>query len=137
MTALALAAMMLLVAQEKGQIVGVGGVFFKSPDNKRLYTWYEEKLGLPNKKNVGIAIGSGSHTTYLGIFRAEAKYFEGPLMVNYIVDDMDALLAKLEKSGVRIDPKRSNSAEGRFAWIFDPDGNKIELWEPTRSAKPQ
>jgi len=52
-------------------------------------------------------------------------------MINYIVDDLDAILAKLARSGVRIDPKREDYDYGRFAWIFDPDGNKIELWEPS------
>ena len=55
-------------------------------------------------------------------------------MVNYIVDDLDALLAKLTASGVRIDPKREDHEDGSFAWIYDPDGNRIELWEP--DAKP-
>jgi len=51
-------------------------------------------------------------------------------MVNFRVDDMDGLLAKLESEGVRIDPKRDDASYGRFAWIYDPDGNKIELWQP-------
>ena len=135
MTALLLVAGML-VAQN---VVGIGGIFFKSPDNKRLYDWYAKNLGLPNKKNVGIAIQSKDQTSYIGIFKAEAKYFEGPMMINFIVDDLEAMLAKLEKAGVRIDPKHENSAEGKFAWIYDPDGTRIELWQPapTRTAKPQ
>ena len=55
-------------------------------------------------------------------------------MVNYIVDDLDAILAKLAENGTRIDPKREDHDYGRFAWIFDPDGNKIELWEPAAPA---
>jgi predicted enzyme related to lactoylglutathione lyase len=51
-------------------------------------------------------------------------------MVNYIVDDLDALLDRLAKEGVRIDPKRQDESYGRFAWIYDSDGNKIELWQP-------
>jgi predicted enzyme related to lactoylglutathione lyase len=51
-------------------------------------------------------------------------------MINYIVDDLDAILAKLAARGVRIDPRREDYDYGRFAWIFDADGNKIELWEP-------
>ena len=53
-------------------------------------------------------------------------------MINYIVDDLDAILTKLTASRVRIDPKREDCDYARFAWIFDPDGNKIELWEPPR-----
>ena len=51
-------------------------------------------------------------------------------MVNYIVDDLDALLDRLENDGVHIDPNRQDESYGRFAWIYDPDGNKIELWQP-------
>jgi predicted enzyme related to lactoylglutathione lyase len=51
-------------------------------------------------------------------------------MINYIVDDLDALLAKLVSNGVAVDPKREDYDYGRFAWVLDPDGNKIELWEP-------
>jgi predicted enzyme related to lactoylglutathione lyase len=130
----------LFLAEDKGRIIGIGGVFFKSPDNKQMYEFYDQKLGLPNQKNAGIAVKGKEQTSYIGIFKAQSKYFEGPLMINYMVDDLDAYLAKLEQRGVKIDPKRENSSEGRFAWIYDPDGTKIELWqppEPTRSAKPQ
>ena len=51
-------------------------------------------------------------------------------MINYIVDDMDALLDRLKQEGVKIDPKRMDESYGRFAWIYDSDGNKIELWQP-------
>ena len=54
-------------------------------------------------------------------------------MINYIVDDLDAILAKLVRNGANVDPKREDHEYGRFAWIFDPDGNKIELWEPPRT----
>jgi predicted enzyme related to lactoylglutathione lyase len=57
-------------------------------------------------------------------------------MVNYIVDGLDAMLERLQKEGVKIDPKRMNEPYGRFAWIYDSDGNKIELWEPPK-AKPE
>ena len=73
------------------------------------------------------------HVTVWSVFPATTKYFEpgqASFMVNYIVDDMDALLERLEKEGVKIDPKRQNEAYGKFAWIYDPDGNKIELWQP-------
>lgn len=66
-------------------------------------------------------------------FPGDTTYFEpGPasFMVNYLVDDLDALLARLANEGVRIDPKRQDESYGRFAWIYDPDGNKIELWQP-------
>lgn len=56
-------------------------------------------------------------------------------MINYIVDDLDALLDRLKQEGVKIDPKQMNESYGRFAWIYDSDGNKIELWQPP-PAKP-
>lgn len=56
-------------------------------------------------------------------------------MINYVVDDLDALLPKLQKDGVKIDPRREDYEYGRFAWIYDPDGNKIELWEPSKPEK--
>ena len=72
----------------------------------------------------------------LDCFPASTKYFEPnqTFMVNYIVDDLDALLDRLKQEGVKIDAKRMDESYGRFAWIYDPDGNKIELWQP--SAKP-
>ena len=68
-------------------------------------------------------------------FPADTKYF-GPgrpaqaAMVNYRVDDLDALLAQLAAAGVTIDPKRDDASYGRFAWITDPEGNRLELWQP-------
>jgi len=76
------------------------------------------------------------HVTVWTIFPSSTNYFEPsqPLMINYIVDDLDALLDRLKQEGVKIDPKRMDESYGRFAWIYDLDGNKIELWQP--SAKP-
>ena len=72
-------------------------------------------------------------TVRVSVFPDNTTYFDpsrAPFMINYIVDDLDAILSKLERNGVTIDPKREDYDYGRFAWIFDPDGNKIELWEP-------
>ena len=77
------------------------------------------------------------HLTVWTIFSDSTDYFgpgHAPFMINYIVDDLDALLDRLKQEGVKIDPKRMNESYGRFAWIYDMDGNKIELWQP--SAKP-
>ena len=77
------------------------------------------------------------HATVWTIFPASTDYIPAtqPFMVNYIVDDLDALLDRLKQEGVKIDAKRMNESYGRFAWIYDLDGNKIELWQPA-SAKP-
>jgi predicted enzyme related to lactoylglutathione lyase len=69
------------------------------------------------------------------LFEKGTKYFEpsrAPFMLNYRVDDLDALLEALRAEGVQIDPKREDADYGRFAWIMDPEGNKIELWEPPK-----
>lgn len=125
--------------EARGRILGIGGIFFKSPDRDALRGWYAQHLGLADK-------GSGAmlpwrdkdhpdqeHVTVWTVFSASSNYFapsNAPFMINYIVDDLDALLARLQKEGVKIDPNRMNESYGKFAWIFDPDGNKIELWQP-------
>lgn len=71
--------------------------------------------------------------TVFAHFPADTRYFGGgeqQAMVNFRVDDLDALLASLEAAGVRIDPKREDYPYGRFAWIWDPEGNRVELWQP-------
>jgi catechol 2,3-dioxygenase-like lactoylglutathione lyase family enzyme len=122
---------------ERGRILGVGGVFFKSANQERLSTWYAEHLGIqgggPTFAWLSCEDPSRELFTVWSVFPSDSNYFDpsaAPFMINYIVDDIDALLAKLGARGARIDPKREDSEYGRFAWIYDPDGNKIELWEP-------
>ena len=130
--------------EQRGRILGIGGVFFKSANRNQLREWYSTHLGIADK-------GGGAtlpwrehddplkeHVTVWTVFPATTKYFNpspAPFMVNYIVDDMDALLARLKQEGVKIDEKRMDESYGRFAWIYDSDGNKIELWQPL-PAKP-
>jgi lactoylglutathione lyase len=130
--------------EQRGRILGIGGVFFKSANRDQMREWYSKHLGLADK-------GQGAtlpwrerddpqkeHVTVLAVFPGSTKYFDpssAPFMINYIVDDIDALLDRLKEEGVKIDPKRMNESYGRFAWIYDSDGNKIELWQPT-STKP-
>jgi len=128
--------------EQRGRILGIGGIFFKSANRDQMREWYSKHLGLADK-------GSGAmlpwrehddpqkdHVTVWTVFPASTDYFalNQPFMVNYIVDDLDALLERLKQEGVKIDPKRMNESYGHFAWIYDPDGNKIEFWQP--SAKP-
>ncbi len=73
--------------------------------------------------------------TVWSIFPADTKYLgssTSPFMINYIVDDLDALLKMLQEEGVEIDPHREDYEYGRFAWIADPEGRRIELWEPQK-----
>jgi hypothetical protein len=129
--------------EQRGRILGIGGVFFKSADRKEMREWYSKHLGIADK-------GQGAmlpwrehddpqkeHVTVWTVFPASTDYFPATqtFMINYIVDDLDALLDRLKEEGVKIDAKRMNESYGRFAWIYDQDGNKIELWQPA-SAKP-
>ncbi|HEY2858002.1 MAG TPA: VOC family protein [Terracidiphilus sp.] len=116
------------------KVVGVGGVFLKAQDPKALSAWYVEHLGVPNS-DFGMAFEGpeAAGMTLFTHFPAATKYFgDGPqqFMLNFRVDDMDGLLAKLAEAGVRIDPKRQDESYGRFAWIWDPEGNRVELWQP-------
>ncbi len=129
--------------EQRGRILGIGGIFFKSADRNQMREWYSKHLGLADK-------GGGAmlpwrehddpkkdHVTVWTIFPASTDYFPATqaFMINYIVDDLDALLDRLKQEGVKIDAKRMNESYGHFAWIYDQDGNKIELWQPA-SAKP-
>lgn len=127
-----------------GRILGIGGVFFQSPDPGALRAWYASRLGFGGgpfeKFRWRPADSDGpSHSTVWSVFPTGSKHFApsaAPFMFNYIVDDLDALLARLAADGVAIDPKRDDTPFGRFAWIADPDGNRIELWEPYPPAAP-
>ena len=115
--------------------VGVGGVFLKARDPKALATWYSTNLGIPIEDGGSLAFSGpeSAGTTVFAHFPADTRYFgDGPQtsMVNFRVDDLDQLLAQLAEAGVRIDPKRADESYGRFAWIWDMEGNRVELWEP-------
>ena len=128
--------------RDKGRVIGIGGVFLKSADHRALASWYRQKLGLRRSPGRGMLLHwradddpGERHYTVWSAFPRSSAYFDpssAPFMINYVVDDLDALLEKLQSRGVKIDPKRESHDYGRFAWIFDPDGNKIELWEPAK-----
>lgn len=126
------------------RVLGIGGIFFKSENPQALYAWYEKHLGIAGKPNVGAMFpwrrtddGAQEHLTVWSIFPASTKYFEpgkAPFMMNYIVDDLDGMLAALRAEGVQVDERVERSDYGNFGWIIDPDGNRIELWEPKNPA---
>jgi predicted enzyme related to lactoylglutathione lyase len=129
------------------RVIGIGGVFFKADDPEKLYRWYEEHLGLKREPDgQGVVFRWRGETgvdeegmTVWAIFRRDASYFDPSrpsMVINYRVEDLDALLEALRAEGVEIDPKREDYEYGRFAWIMDPEGNKIELWEPPKPAAP-
>lgn len=126
-------------APPAGHITGVGGIFFKAKDPKTLAAWYRDVLGMPVEAWGGAALryDAPKHPPALAwnAFPATTNYFApstSGLMINYAVDDMDALLARLRSKGVAILKRDDNDPNGRFAWILDPEGNKVELWEPKR-----
>ena len=115
--------------------LGVGGVFLKAKDPQKLSAWYAEHLGIPTQDGGSLAFSGpeSAGMTVFAHFPLDSPYFGDPAqqaMVNFRVDDLDGLLAQLAAAGVRIDPKREDYAYGRFAWIWDPEGNRVELWQP-------
>ncbi len=133
-----------VTTEPRGRILGIGGVFFKSANRDQMREWYATHLGLADKGE-GVMLPwrehddpHKEHVTVWSVFPSSTDYFDpghAPFMINYIVDDLDALLDRLAREGVKIDAKRMNESYGRFAWIYDLDGNKIELWQPS-SATP-
>jgi catechol 2,3-dioxygenase-like lactoylglutathione lyase family enzyme len=130
-------------AHERGRIIGVGGIFFKSVNQQQTREWYGRHLGIADTGHGAMLpwreheSPNNEHVTVWTVFPGNTTYFEPgqSFMVNYIVDDLDTLLDRLQKEGVRIDPKRQAADYGRFAWIYDSDGNKIELWQPLTPPK--
>jgi predicted enzyme related to lactoylglutathione lyase len=115
--------------------VGVGGVFLKARDPKMLSAWYAEHLGIPAQEGGTLAFDGleSLGMTVFSHFPDSTKYFgDGPqqTMVNFRVDDLEGLLKQLAATGVKIDPKQEDYGYGKFAWIWDPEGNRVELWEP-------
>lgn len=131
--------------KSQGRVLGIGGIFFKTADQAKTREWYAKHLGLVDRGGGAMLPWrehddpQNEHVTVWSTFPSNTDYFspgQATFMVNYIVDDLDAMLERLQKEGVKIDPKRTHEPYGRFAWIYDSDGNKIELWEPPK-AKPK
>lgn len=120
------------------RVTGIGGVFFKARDPKALSAWYRDHLGIPVQSWGGAAFDSkdeGEVTTAWNIFPDSTKYFApsaSPFMVNYRVADLVALLAALRAEGCQVEDKMDESEFGKFGWVTDPEGNKVELWEPPK-----
>ncbi len=121
------------------RVTGIGGIFFKSNDPEKMKAWYGKHLGLPvtewgatfSWKEAGES-GKQRHTVWTP-FPADSEYFapsEKSCMFNYIVEDLDALLAVLATEGVQIVGEVETYEYGKFGWVLDPEGNKIELWQP-------
>jgi predicted enzyme related to lactoylglutathione lyase len=116
------------------RVTGIGGVFIRSAQHEALRAWYAEHLGLELQEFGGAVLRSdGGETLVWSVFPGETDYFgsrEQQAMVNYRVRDLDAMLAQLRASGVPVDDHVEEMEHGRFGWATDPDGNRLELWEP-------
>jgi predicted enzyme related to lactoylglutathione lyase len=126
----------------RARVTGIGGIFFKATDPKALVRWYQEHLGIDIEGSVALFTWRGGkdgrvrgHTVW-SIFPADTKYFGedgASFMVNYRVKDLDEVLAALRAEGVAAAGKVEDTEYGRFGWIMDPEGNRIELWEPPKA----
>jgi predicted enzyme related to lactoylglutathione lyase len=117
-----------------GKVTGIGGVFFKAQDPKALQQWYHDHLGIPLTHGFTSFEGPEAQgATTFAFFPKDTKYFgDGgqQAMFNLRVDSLDEILAQLAAAGARIDPKQESADFGRFAWFWDPEGNRVELWQP-------
>jgi predicted enzyme related to lactoylglutathione lyase len=126
----------------KKHITGIGGIFFKAQDPTSLKSWYRDHLGI-DAGEYGTSFlwrdaddPTREGRTVWSPFPQNTTYFEpstSQFMINYIVEDLDILLAELRAKGVTKDDRIENTEYGRFAWISDPEGNRLELWEPPKA----
>lgn len=123
------------------RVTGLGGVFFKTPDPKKMKEWYGKHLGLPVDEygasfrwiDINDKAAKVPALTAWSPFKDDTTYFapsEKPYMFNYRVENLVDLLKVLKEEGVQVVGEVEEFPYGKFAWIMDPDGNKIELWEP-------
>lgn len=126
-------------------VTGLGGIFFKTADPASLRDWYTANLGIAAEEWGGFAFqwlekDQPEETGYTvwGMFPEATEYF-GPggqsYMINYRVADLEALLVALRDAGVQVVGEMEEHPNGKFAWVLDPDGRRIELWEPVPSAQ--
>lgn len=122
------------------RVTGIGGIFFNAKDPAALRAWYERHLGIDVQQWGGAAFAwtdragkPTAGTTIWSINAADANDFApgtSPFMVNYRVEDLAALLQALCDEGCQVLDKTDDSEFGKFGWVVDPEGNKIELWQP-------
>lgn len=123
------------------RVVGLGGVFFKARDPEGLGRWYAEHLGVPVQHPYGASFPAGDAPAggcqVWTPFPADTAYFRPSrrsFMVNLMVDDLDGALAQVAAGGARVLAGPEESEFGRFGWFLDPEGNKVELWQPPAGA---
>jgi len=126
---------------KKGKVTGIGGVFFKTEDVNATKDWYKKHLGL-NTDDYGCTFWwkdneGNKASTQWSPFKKDTEYFEPSkkdFMFNYRVENLKELLEELKAEGVTVIDKIEEYSYGKFGWIIDLDGNKIELWEPNDEA---
>ncbi len=119
-----------------GKIIGIGGIFIKSNDKERLSQWYQEIFDIKIEDwgtTFSIAKIKAEEMQVFSIFPANTKYLNETqsYMINWMVDDLDALIVNLKSKSIEIIGS-DDSEYGKFAWIHDIDGNKVELWQPPK-----
>ena len=129
----------------KTRVSGLGGIFFKATDPKKVGAWYKKHLGLPVEAWGGVSFEwreakrpTKRGATIWSPFAADTGYFKPsrkPFMLNFRVDNLERVLAELKNEKVWVDPKMEESEFGKFGWIMDCDGNRVELWQPPTPAK--
>ncbi len=122
------------------KVTGIGGVFLKCRgDSAALASWYQKHLGLQLETWGGAILrwpedkASDGGLTVWSLAASDSQWFSpstSAFMINYRVDDLDELLAQLQAAGVEVVGGPESHENGKFAWIMDPDGNKVELWQP-------
>lgn len=122
------------------RVTGIGGIFFQARQPEALRTWYRDHLGIDVQAWGGTAFrwtdAAGqpvAGTTVWSIGEAGGEGFgpgRPPFMINYRVDDLHALLAQLRAEGCQVMDQVDESEYGKFGWVIDPEGHKVELWEP-------
>lgn len=122
------------------RVTGIGGIFFKAKDAEGMRAWYKTHLGIDVQEWGGAAFSwvgddgkpSGG-TTIWNVSSMEGDYYApstAPFMINYRVADLDALLDALRAEGCNVVGNSEESEYGKFGWVLDPEGNKVELWQP-------
>jgi predicted enzyme related to lactoylglutathione lyase len=122
------------------RVTGIGGIFFKAKDAKALQAWYRQHLGIDVQPWGGASFDSTddegkpvAETTAWLITSAQSDQFApstAPFMVNYRVEDLHGLIKALREEGCNVLEKIDDSEYGKFGWVIDPEGNKVELWQP-------
>jgi predicted enzyme related to lactoylglutathione lyase len=120
------------------RVTGIGGIFFKAADPKALGAWYRDHLGLDVTDWGGAIFEWGGADSDRGMtiwspFKQDTTYMApgtSSFMINFRVADLDALLAALRAEGCNVVGDPQTSEQGKFGWVLDPEGNKVELWEP-------